>query len=73
MSGRRNGRHPKSVSATELSKLGQCELMVALNLEDAPTQAMKELSRQGEVEHDRFHLRAVLNAGTAEEVARLRN
>lgn len=72
MSGKRNSRHPRSVSATELSKLGQCELMVALNLQDATTQGMRELSRQGEMEHERFHLRAVLNAGTAEEVARLR-
>jgi len=72
MSGKRNGRHPRSVSATELSKLGQCELMVALNLPDAASLEMKALARQGEAEHERFHLRAVLNAGTAEEVARLR-
>jgi hypothetical protein len=72
MSGKSNGRHPRSVSATDLSKLGQCELMVALNLPDAATREMKELGRQGEAEHDRFHLRAVLNAGSAEEIARLR-
>ncbi|EPA99278.1 hypothetical protein PG5_00850 [Pseudomonas sp. G5(2012)] len=46
--------------------------MVALNLSDTASQEMKAMASQGETEHERFHLRAVLNAGTAEEVARLR-
>ena len=57
-------RHPLSVSATELSKLGSCELMVALDLADAATAEMAKANARGNAEHDRFHVRAVLNAGT---------
>jgi len=57
-------RHSRSVSATELSKLGQCELMVALDIAEAASASMRQASARGEAEHDRFHVRAVLNAGT---------
>lgn len=57
-------RHPQSVSATELSKLGQCELMVSIDMADKATDAMRQASARGDAEHDRFHVRAVLNAGT---------
>lgn len=69
---RQNGRrHPRSVSATDLAKMGQCELMIALNIQDDRCSAMQDSSRRGQAEHDRYHLRAVLNAGTEEEAARL--
>jgi hypothetical protein len=57
-------RHPHSVSATELSKLGQCEVMVALDLADQANDAMKAASARGDAAHDHFHRRAVINAGT---------
>jgi hypothetical protein len=56
-------RHPNSVSATELSKLGQCEVLVIIASPDEVTAEMRQSSARGEVEHDRFHRRAVLNAG----------
>lgn len=59
-----------SVSATELSKLGHCEVMVALRLADDPHHNQKEAAL-GNAEHDSFHLRAVLNMGTPEEFERL--
>lgn len=67
---RKGRRHPMSVSATELAKLGSCEVMVALGLEDAADAAMVESARRGEVEHERFHVRAVLNAGGGNVIAR---
>lgn len=63
MAGKKS-RHPLSLSATELSKLGQCEFMVAYDVVETNTQALQASSARGEVEHDRFHRRAVLNAGT---------
>lgn len=63
-------REKLSVSATELSKLGHCEVMVALRLADDPSRNQKEAAL-GNAEHDRFHLRAVLNMGTTEEFERL--
>ncbi|NWC83873.1 hypothetical protein HX798_26830 [Pseudomonas putida] len=66
----KGGRHPMSVSATELAKLGSCEVMVALNLADAADASMKESARKGEQAHQQFHMRAVLNAGDPSLVAR---
>ncbi|WP_420030796.1 hypothetical protein ACN429_24455 (plasmid) [Pseudomonas oryzihabitans] len=70
MKGKR--REKLSVSATELSKLGHCEVMIALRLADDPIRNQKEAAL-GNAEHDRFHLRAVLNMGTTEEFERLNN
>lgn len=70
MKGKR--RNKLSVSATELSKLGHCEVMVALKLAD-DTQHKQREAALGNAEHDRFHLRAVLNMGTREEFERLNN
>ncbi len=70
MNGKRRGK--LSVSATELSKLGHCEVMVALKLADNPHHDQKQAAL-GNAEHDRFHLRAVLNMGTTEEFERLNN
>lgn len=63
-------RHAMSVSATELAKLGLCEVMVALELADAADEAMVSSAKKGEREHERFHIRAVLNAGVENPVAR---
>lgn len=57
-------KHPLSVSATQLSALGHCELMVALDLKETVSQEMKQAGDRGDVEHDRFHRSAVANAGT---------
>lgn len=62
---RNTKKHPQSVSATELSKLGQCELLVAFDLADAANAEMAAASDRGNKLHDRFHRRAVLNAGTS--------
>lgn len=64
-------RHPLSVSATELSKLGSCEVMVALDLKDATNPELSSASARGNAEHDRFHVRAVLNAGTKQLSAKI--
>lgn len=64
-------RHPLSVSATDLAKLGHCELMIALDLKDSASIEMDQASKAGEAEHERFHLRAVLNAGTPDLVAKI--
>lgn len=58
-------KHPMSVSATALSALGQCELLVAFDMADNANAAMRASSARGDAEHDRFHRRAVLNAGTS--------
>jgi hypothetical protein len=58
-------KHPMSVSATQLSQLGQCELMVAYDLIEVASPELNAASERGNAEHDRFHLRAVLNSGTA--------
>lgn len=71
MSSQRKGRrHAMSVSATELAKLGSCEVMVALGLADAADAAMIASAKQGERDHERFHVRAVLNAGDGTLIAR---
>lgn len=57
-------KHPMSVSATELAKLGQCEMLVIVQAEDVLTPEMRAASKRGDAEHDRFHRRAVLNAGS---------
>ena len=67
---RKGRRHPMSVSATELAKLGSCEVMVALEISDGADAAMKESARQGEREHERYHVRAVLNAGASGLIAK---
>lgn len=67
---RKGRRHPMSVSATDLAKLGSCEVLVALDLADAADAAMRESARKGEHDHQRFHVRAVLNAGDAPLIAR---
>ncbi|QUG93363.1 hypothetical protein GR140_31995 (plasmid) [Pseudomonas putida] len=67
---RKGGRHPLSVSATELAKLGSCEVMVALDLADAADASMRESARKGEQAHQQFHVRAVLNAGDTTLIAR---
>ena len=71
MAERKRRLHPHSVSATELSKLGHCELMVALNIQDDGNRDSAEAAHKGNQEHDRFHVRAVLNAGSEAEVERL--
>lgn len=71
MNNHRKSRRPlMSVSATELAKLGSCEVMVALELADAADAAMKESARKGEAEHERYHVRALLNAGDSDLIAR---
>ena len=65
-------KHRLSVSATELAKLGFCELMVALSIADAQTPEMQASSELGEREHERYHLRSVLNAGSDSLVRELR-
>lgn len=56
-------KHPLSVSATDLSKLGQCEFLVIVETDDTLSSEIQAASRRGDAEHDRFHRRAVLNAG----------
>lgn len=67
---RKDRRHPMSVSATELAKLGACEVMVALDIADAADSAMRQSARRGEQEHERYHVRAVLNAGAGGLIAK---
>lgn len=61
-----------SVSATDLAKLGYCELMIVLEPCADNSQISNQAIIKGNQEHDQFHLRAVLNAGSKEEYERLR-
>jgi hypothetical protein len=45
--------------------------MVALNIQDDGNRDSAEAAHKGNQEHDRFHVRAVLNAGSEAEVERL--
>lgn len=45
--------------------------MVALNIQDDGNSDSAVAAHEGNQEHDRFHVRAVLNAGSAAEVERL--
>lgn len=60
-----------SVSATELAKLGYCELMILLGPDVSDSDQANQKIAAGNQEHERFHLRAVLNAGSKEEYERL--
>jgi len=60
-----------SVSATDLAKLGYCELMIVLGPNEGVSDRSNLEIAKGNQEHDRFHLRAVLNAGSKEEYERL--
>lgn len=55
-------RHPRSVSATDLSKLGHCEMLVVLGEAVAQSATSRARTQAGNKEHDRFHVRASLNA-----------
>jgi len=60
-----------SVSATDLAKLGYCELMILLEPGADNSNQSNQKIAAGNQEHERFHLRAVLNAGSKEEYERL--
>lgn len=55
-------KHPRSVSATNLSKLGHCEMLVVLGEVVAQSTASRARTQAGNTEHDRFHIRASVNA-----------
>lgn len=60
-----------SVSATDLAKLGYCELMILLGPGVDDSDQANQRIAAGNQEHERFHFRAVLNAGSKEEYERL--
>jgi hypothetical protein len=55
-------KHPRSISATNLSKLGHCEMLVVLGEIAAQSTASRARTQAGNKEHDRFHIRASVNA-----------